>query len=315
MLAKLCSMNVDGVIVVSGNSYADTISASGLAGLLRYPVMYSSENGLCDQAMDFLDDRRPSRIIVIGGTAAVSDEVTSTLEGLPYVEQLERIGGADRYETASGVYAYGAINNAGWGSGDAIIVAGENFPDAVSIAPYASFSRSPVFLAREGSLLDDEVVNACAAQDRVILVGGPDAVSADVEGQISQIGIGVIRLAGANRYATNMEVVQFCLRGDYQRPYEPPSDVFGFTDYVATGGSFADALSVGIAASIRSYSPAIVYLVDDCEDARENIEAMPARGGFVYLNTCFIGGQQAVSQEVRADIEAAIRANTPAEFR
>ena len=316
-VSELCKADVNGVIVVSGKSYADATSASGLAGLLGYPVVYSAKDGLCDQAMSFLDEKRPSQVIVIGGLAAVSDKVATALQELPYVEVVERIGGANRYETASMIYEYGASQVGGWSSGDAIIVGGENFPDSVSIASYAAYSGSPVFLARmdQRHSIDDEVVQACALQNRTVIVGGSRAVPLDVEEELSRAGVEAMRLAGANRYATNMEVVQFCLSGDYRQAQEPPSDVFAFTDYVATGNSFADALSVGIAASIGNASPAIVYLADNCTDAQKSIKAMPARSGFTTLNTCFIGGQRAIPQKVRASVEAAIRANTPAECR
>jgi putative cell wall-binding protein len=130
-----------------------------------------------------LERLRPQRIVVLGGTSAVSDLVASQLQ--PYATSpIERRAGADRYETAV------AISRArfGPGVGHVHVATGENFPDGLSGGPAAAAARGPLLLVRGTSLpasVREELLRL--APRRVTILGGMGAVSESVHAEITRL--------------------------------------------------------------------------------------------------------------------------------
>jgi cell wall-associated protease len=147
----------------------------------------------------------------------------------------ERIFGTDRYETAV------KISSKGWEQSDvAVIATGRNYPDALSATPLAYHHNAPLLLTNTTTLpksVKDELKRLKAK--KVILVGGKSVITANVEKEVKDLGIKTIsRISGADRYETSVKI----------------AEQLGFTDraVVATGQSFADALSIApIAASLE----------------------------------------------------------------
>ena len=67
------------VVVASGSNYPDALAASGLAGVLDAPVVLTDGDVLSAQAADRVRALAPSRIVVAGGPAAVSDRALASL--------------------------------------------------------------------------------------------------------------------------------------------------------------------------------------------------------------------------------------------
>lgn len=111
-----------------------------------------------------------------------------------------RTGGADRYETAAKV----ATTN--WTSAEnVILVNGLSYADSVSASVLAKKLNAPILLTEADSLNS----NAKSALEKlspknVYIVGGTGAVSQSVESSLSSYK--VTRLAGTNRYDTNLAV-------------------------------------------------------------------------------------------------------------
>lgn len=111
-----------------------------------------------------------------------------------------RTGGADRYETAAKV----ATTN--WTSAEnVILVNGLSYADSVSASVLAKKLNAPILLTEADSLNS----NAKSALEKlspknVYIVGGTGAVSQSVESSLSDYE--VTRLAGTNRYDTNLAV-------------------------------------------------------------------------------------------------------------
>jgi putative cell wall-binding protein len=154
-----------------------------------------------------------------------------------------RHAGADRYETAV------CISRAMWADHDdarpdvakaqAVVLArGDRYEDAVSSGPLAAWVEAPLLLTSPGSLravVREETDRILAPGGLVYLIGGPNAISDEVEAELATAGYMTKRLAGSNRYTTAVAVAEEL----------PSTSNFFF----ATGKNFPDALGAGTAAA------------------------------------------------------------------
>ncbi len=179
-----------------------------------------------------------------------------------------RIGGIDRYQTAARVAAQNGVNDS------VVLASGENFPDALSSGYLANqLGGASILLTQHSSL---PAVTAGAMRTlgarTFYLVGGTGAVDASVEAQllataayypgglktVGQAKLQVIRLGGANRYATNRVVNERAVEMGRNGAdpinfiYTPVGrtkirfrDPGSQTAIFATGEGFADALAAG----------------------------------------------------------------------
>lgn len=145
----------------------------------------------------------------------------------------DRLAGANRYETSK------KISAAGWNTSYyAVLVSGENYPDALCSAPLAYKYNAPILLTPKNSL--DSQTKAELARlnvKRVLLIGGVNVISADTEQAVKNMGITVTRLAGSDRYDTSLKIAQA---------------IGATTQAVLTSGdNFPDVLSVAPIAAIK----------------------------------------------------------------
>jgi len=200
-----------------------------------------------------------SAFLTLGGSINQQDIAAPALVvNAAAIPVVGRIGGSDRYDTAAKIAASNGSNKF------VVLASGENFPDAVSSAYLAhQLAGASILLTQQNSL---PAVSADAMRllgtETVVIVGGTNAISAGVEAQLKAtpqwlpggqktLGQGllqVIRLGGADRYATNR------LANEYAAAYDGnivgrTAITFGkpskLTALVATGENYVDALSAG----------------------------------------------------------------------
>ena len=257
------------VIVASGGNYPDALAASGLAGVLDAPIVLTDGNTLSVQASARLTSLAPSRIIVAGGRAAVSDGVVAALRGI--CPDVERVAGETRVDTSLELYRKGS----GWGS-TAILATSGNFADALSVSSYAYAAKAPVFLVDPGTGLTRAQKAALGTFGQVLVVGGENAVpSRHVAGLP-----GVTRLSGATRYETSERIAEWTT-----------GHGLGMDGVVyATGANFPDALAAGPRARKAG---AVTLLVADAHSPAVSFSA-DYRGKVdrAYV----VGGENAVSR-------------------
>lgn len=117
--------------------------------------------------------------------------------------QTKRLWGNDRYETGS------AIVEQGWQSSSyyAVIVNGENFPDALSAAPLAQKYNAPILLTQSNSLDSNTAAELKRLSVKnVFIVGGEGVVTPSVEKAINDLGIQTTRYKGQDRDETAVKV-------------------------------------------------------------------------------------------------------------
>ena len=192
--------------------------------------------------------------------------------------------GIDRYGTAA------AISSVAFAPGVpvAFVASGETFPDALAAGPVAAALGGPVLLVRRNGL-----PNATAEElDRldpaaIVVVGGPSAVNQGVVDALDQYTDGVVsRVEGADRYATAA-----ALSAD---AFVAPTP----TVFIATGQSFADALTGGAAISGTVGGPVLLVLRDSIPAATATELQRLAPADIIVL-----GGTAAVSNAVLAQLD------------
>lgn len=151
---------------------------------------------------------------------------------------VDRFAGNNRYLTAIKMSqtAYSSTHHTVY------LANGESFADALSLAPAVGVRPGPLLLNPATTLRSDVLAEIQRLDPTtVIIAGGTGVISSAVQTQIEATGADVLRLAGTNRYATSLRVIQ-----EFFEPGDPLD-----TLYLVTGRDFPDALSAGAAAAAR----------------------------------------------------------------
>ena len=168
----------ESAVIVGDAGWADALSATGLAGALDCPILFSGKDGLGNATASALRDLGVRKVVVVGGATMVSKGVLEELAAMGISS--ERVWGESYYDTQMEVYARG---KGLWARDCVIVASGTYFADALSAAPIAFAEKAPVFLVDEGkdlSAVQKEALLSEASQGhfaRAIVVGGETVVS------------------------------------------------------------------------------------------------------------------------------------------
>lgn len=205
------------VVVTTGRDFPDALAASALAADLNAPILLTEPGSVPNITSSCLADLGASRVVIVGGEAAVTGGTASTLgQG----RSVERVAGGDRYATAAAVARrLSSICAIQGGGKTAIIATGENFPDALAGGSLAArgdgTNPCPILLVR-GTSVPQATLDALRdlGITNIVILGGTGAVSSAVEGQLRTAtgDTTPTRLAGVNRQGTAVDVATF-LRG------------------------------------------------------------------------------------------------------
>ncbi len=223
--------------IASGTGFADALSGSAAAGAGHGPVLLVPPTSIPPSIATELTRLHPTKIVVLGGTGAVSVAVENQLAGYAGSGGVSRITGADRYATSA------MISKTVFTSGVhpvAYIASGEDFPDALSGGALAAGRASgPVLLVTHDTipaLIAGELRQLKPAE--IVVLGGTGAIGAAVRTALRTYSPKITPLSGADRYATSAAVAAGF----------PPG---ASPAYVAVGTSFSDGLAAASAAGSR----------------------------------------------------------------
>ncbi|MCU1376084.1 MAG: hypothetical protein JWO68_3370, partial [Actinomycetia bacterium] len=164
------------VYVANGDSYPDALAGVPAAAKDGAPLLLVTAHGLPTATADEIRRTGANRIVVLGGPASVDGAVESQLRAI--VANLTRVGGSDRYATASTV----SSRSTSPGVPAVYLATGNAFADALSGGPAAASVGAPILLVRGNCI--PAVVNAeinRLAPGRIVLLGGVGALAAGVE--------------------------------------------------------------------------------------------------------------------------------------
>jgi putative cell wall-binding protein len=276
------------LVLASGGAFPDALAGGPVAGANDGPLLLVPSVGTVPSAvLERVGRLDPAVVVVMGGTAAVSDGVVSQVRHAAPDAVIDRVDGANRYDTAAQASDY-LYRVDGQGSPvpprTAVLASGEGFADALAGGALGGWLSGPLLLSRRDSL-PPETAAALSEIDplEVEVLGGPAAVSTAVEDQVKALlpGANVVRLAGRDRYATAARIAS--------RMWPQASNV-----YLASGQTFPDALSVAPLAA-QQVTP-VLLTKRDCVPAvtRDWMAAAPTYGVTV------VGGTAAVSEDAAA---------------
>jgi putative cell wall-binding protein len=199
-------------VLASGESFADGLSASGLAGALVGTLLLTQGDTLNQTTLTKMSKMTKGnganvveRVWVVGGTAAISTGVTDTLTAAGYT--VVRVSGADRYATADAVAAQmktqGTIGTVA-GYKTCMLASGTSWADAAAASGFAYAKVTPIFLTGPTLSTGTAAAMKAAGCQQVAVLGGTSAVSASAATDALAVSTVVVapRLSGADRYAT-----------------------------------------------------------------------------------------------------------------
>ena len=207
------------------------------------------------------------------GPSAVSGPVT------PAVDALARVGGASRVLTAVALSRRTFAR-----AGTVVIARADHYADALAAAPLAAELGGPLLLSGGEGLERDLGVELQRLGARAVhLVGGPSALSHDLEASLASWGVtNVVRTAGADRFETAALIA---------------SQVGGTSVYVANGHTgWPDAVAVSGLAAVQGRP---IVLVGSDRVPRSTREVL-ARLGVEAASV--VGGSSMVPDELLREL-------------
>lgn len=295
------------VVLARGDAFPDALASAYLAGQRGAAVLLTEQDALPTPTADGLEALGPENVIVLGGEGAVGPGVVSVLESRGYT--VERIGGADRYETALRVAEAGeTIGTLGAEPvpvprRTVILATGEGFADALAAGPLAFAGALPILLTPSATLsphaqafLEDEE----RAVEQVLIVGGESAVSAEVAAEVAALGKEVVRVAGEDRTETAALLAE---RTAAALEWE-------FAEVnLAAGGGFADALAMAPRAGV---SMSVLVLTQTVDTVGPHTGGLLATHCADLATIVVAGGTAVVSEDGATDAAQAATCRIPA---
>jgi putative cell wall-binding protein len=259
--------SADVVVLARDDVFADGLSGSPLAGTLHGPLLLTNSLRLSVAAADAVDAvlAPGGTVVVLGGPRAVSPHVVAELTASGY--DVERVGGADRFRTATLIADRIGRDRT---IRRIFLATGLSFPDALSASSAAGLTDGVVVLTA-GTTMPASTAGWLArhADLRTTAVGGGAAAAAP----------GASALAGPDRYATAARVARSVAR-----------QAEGLV--LVTGADFPDGLAAASFASDRSWPMLLVDPQATALNPAQTTYLDEVRGGVRDLMV--VGGTTAV---------------------
>ena len=136
-ILKEAGVDKEPILICSGKNFPDSLSASAA----KKPILLVG-NDLTEQQEDFLNNNKGGNFYIIGGESAINKKVESNVKKYGTVQ---RIGGADRYET-SVLIAKTFFSE----PTSAVVTYSQNFPDGLCGGLLAAGIEAPLILTKPG---------------------------------------------------------------------------------------------------------------------------------------------------------------------
>lgn len=291
----------DTALIAQAGDFPDALAAAPLARQRRAPVLLTDGDELSPRTRQALDELGVNKALIVGGPAAVSEDVAEQLED--EVGSVDRVAGENRYETAA-LVARRIEAAEGSGIGElrrrrtAFVANGARFADALAASSPAASQDNPFpILLTHQDRVPAATRQALADLDiqRAFVLGGPEAVDPRVEEQLTGEPhfVTVTRLGGDDRTETATAVA-------YRARSAGPDPGFGYDGQrvlLARGDDFADALVSG---PLGGLTEAPILLTHDPETLGDHTAAWLADDCPAIESIRAVGGPAAVADDVLA---------------
>lgn len=158
--------------IATGEDFADALAGGVVAAASDAPVLLARPAELPTVTAEALDSLDVVDVTVLGGEAALSDEVVDAIAE-EVDGEVSRIAGDDRFETAAELAARLAAAET------AFVATGRGFADALAAVPAAASVPAPLVLVEPEAPLPASVAELLDARafDELRLLGGDAAMS------------------------------------------------------------------------------------------------------------------------------------------
>lgn len=278
----------DNVILATGESHSDALVGASFAYLKNAPVLITPSNKLDDNISKEIERLKAKTIYIIGNEQSISKDIEN---GLKTKYNVVRIGGEDAIGTSVKVSEeVRKIKQ----FDTVLIVNKDDYPDALSAAPFSASRTMPILLTDGDSLRSDVLKVLQSGEVRLVdVLGGYGVVSSGIDNpaqsQLASIGpigsrqiiIGGERIYGADRYETANRIINnFTSKGS-------------FTDIaIASGTNYPDALT-GAALAAKLNMPLVIMDEHGAIDStKEYLDENTVNKAYLF------GGEAVLSSEV-----------------
>lgn len=172
---RVAPLGAEHVVLVNGEAYADALSIGAYAAQKQWPILLSSSNQLRVETEAALEALGVEEVSVIGGNKVIRAEVVDSLASKGI--KVERIAGANRYETSVKVAEHGR---------DAFshlyVTTGKNYADALTGGVLAAKRQTGLMLVEDNRV--PEAVHRFVGKYPIMkidILGGEQAVNKNVE--------------------------------------------------------------------------------------------------------------------------------------
>lgn len=231
--------NADTVIITRDDLYPDALTGTPLSKKIDAPILFTNRLTLTPETATEIARLKTKKVIILGGTAAVSQAIENELK---QNYEIQRIGGINRYDTAAKIASVLGYK------GKAVIATGDDFHDALIAAPLAAFKGMPMLLTEKNGLPSaTKDALQLIAPTETFVIGKSDTVSDSVLAELTNAK----RYSGSDFYQTAVVV----------------AENFGADTskiFFATGKDFPDALT-GSALAAKFNNP-IIFVNDPLAD-------------------------------------------------
>ncbi|MDQ0482575.1 cell wall-binding repeat-containing protein [Guptibacillus hwajinpoensis] len=186
------------VILARADKPADALSAAGLSGVKDAPILLTYPSKLHQDVLDEIMRLGTSKVYVLGGTTAISENVITQLRDAKL--DVKRIAGENRFETAVEINREAGLDQ----NNHAYLVNGVTVADALSASSSAAINQTPIYLATKNTI----PAKLPKTIKEITIVGGNAVVSANLEDEFKNNNVIVNRIQGSNRFETNLELIK-----------------------------------------------------------------------------------------------------------
>lgn len=285
----------DDVVLATAGNFPDALAAGALVAALDAPLLLTDRDVLSPAVDAEIDRLAPERVWLLGGPAAIGQQVEDALAGRAEVRRLQ---GDSRFSTGAAVVA--AIEP----SAQEVLVAlgsapdpNRAWPDALSAGAFSVLDDGPALAlvnpgdipAATSQLLQD-LRDGDPSVTTARILGGAGAVGEAVAQQLDAAGFDVVRTARASRYGTSAAAATEVL----QQVTGPMPLI------LASGANFPDGLA---AAGLTSRLGGLLVLVPptSLSDAPE-VDTLLRSNVDRFSRLVIIGGTAAISDDVRNQV-------------
>lgn len=230
------------VLLGRADVFADSLASGGLQGHFGAPLLLTQTEALNSGTAAEMERLGAKRVIILGGTNAVSSRVADQLRAKGY--GVDRVAGSTRIGTATALAsrylpsADTAILARAFASGSDPTRA---FADSLAAGALSAETGWPVLLSETERLsAETEAYLTRSAVSRVIVAGGTAAISQAVEDRLTELGIEVTRAAGDDRTGTAFALAM-------EAPFE-----HGAGGVILVESTSADSWVSGLAAALSA---------------------------------------------------------------